>query len=303
MARKEKLGLSISLCIPTLNEADTIAKEIVLLKAELMDRHPLLDEMAVVDSGSTDETISLARNFGARVFLASECLPEEGERRGKGENLWKALYLLKGDIIIYLDADIRNIHPKFVYGLVGPMLFDSRIKFVKAFYDRPIETEKGIRLSGGGRVTEILIRPLFARFFPELTGVLQPLSGEYAGYRSVFQRLPFPIGYGVETGMLIDVYQKWGLDVIAQTDLDQRIHRNHPTKKLGKMSFGIMQTFWNRLFRYKNLGSAGRENFHMRQVERNRDGFYMNELEIKESERRPIIEVPAYREKFNPNAA
>ena len=299
MVRKQELGLSISLCIPTLNEADTIAKEIVLLKAELRDRWPLLDEIAVIDSGSTDETLCIARNFGAKVFLASDYLPEEGERRGKGENLWKALYLLKGDIIIYLDADIRNIHPRFVYGLVGPMLFNPHIKFVKAFYDRPIETEKGIRLTGGGRVTEILIRPLFAQFFPELTCILQPLSGEYAGYRSVFEQLPFPIGYGVETGMLIDVYRKWGLEVMAQTDLDQRIHRNHPTKKLGKMSFGILQTFWSRLARYKNLDKAELEHFKMLQVERDDEKFYMDELEIKESERKPIIEVPAYQKKFN----
>ena len=153
----------------------------------------------------------------------------EVARKGMGENLWKAIYLLEGDIIIYIDADIANIHPKFVYGLVGPMFTNPEIKFVKAFYERPLTFSRGIRSSGGGRVTEILIRPLFSQFFPELTGILQPLSGEFCGYREVFEQLPFPIGYGIETSSLIDISQKFGLKAIAQTDLDIRVHRNQET--------------------------------------------------------------------------
>ncbi|MBF0429779.1 MAG: glucosyl-3-phosphoglycerate synthase [Fibrobacteria bacterium] len=300
LVQKQGLGLKISLCLPTLNEAGTIGKEIILLKSELMERYPILDEIAVIDSGSTDNTVEIAKKFGAKVFLASEHLKEEGEKRGKGENLWKALYLLEGDIIVYIDADIANIHPKFVCGLIGPMLYNPHIKFVKGFYDRPLTLSQGVRTSGGGRVTEILIRPLFSQFFPELTGIIQPLSGEYAGYRSILEKLHFPVGYGVETGMLIDIFQKWGLDVIAQTDLDSRVHSNKQTRELGKMSFGILQTFWNRLARYKNLDSIEIENYRMMQVGMKNDTPFVEDTEIKEKERRPMIEVPAYLEKFPP---
>ena len=135
---KEKKDLTISLCIPTLNEENTIAKEIVIFRSELMERYPLIDEFAVIDSGSTDNTREVAANFGADVYLASDILPEVGDRKGKGENLWKAIYQLKGDIICYVDADIKNIHPRFVYGLVAPLIYNDRIKYVKAFYDRPL---------------------------------------------------------------------------------------------------------------------------------------------------------------------
>ena len=299
--QKKGLDLQISLCFPTLNEAKTIAKEIILLKSELMERYPLLDEIVVIDSGSTDETVKIAENFGAKVFIASDYLPEEGSKKGKGENVWKALYLLKGDIIIYIDADITNIHPRFVYGLIGPMLFNPRIKFVKAFYERPLATTDGLGISGGGRVTEILIRPLFSQFFPELAGIIQPLSGEYAGYRSVLEQLRFPVGYGVETAMLIDIYQKWGLDIMAQTDLDQRVHRNQTIESLGKMSFGILQTFWNRLKEYKHMNKIDIENYKILQVKLDENERYIHENEIREYERRPMVEVPAYKEKNHIN--
>jgi glucosyl-3-phosphoglycerate synthase len=247
---KAKKNLKISLCLPTLNEEKTIAKEIIILKSELMTRYALLDEIVVVDSGSTDKTTEIARSYGADVYDAVEILPQLEPFKGKGENLWKALYITKGDIIIYLDADIKNIHHRFAYGLLGPLLIDDHIKFVKAFYDRPISIGKNkMRPTGGGRVTELVIRPLFSLFFPELTQLIQPLSGEYAGFREVFERIPFPIGYGVETSMNMDIYEKWGLDVIAQVDLDRRIHRNQDTKALGRMAFAILKTFINRKIR------------------------------------------------------
>jgi glucosyl-3-phosphoglycerate synthase len=292
---KERQGLSISVCFPTLNEEKTIGKSVVLMKAELMDRYPLIDEIAVVDSGSTDRTCEIAREFGADTYRASEYLPEEGEHRGKGENLWKALYLLKGDIIVYIDADIQNIHHRFAYGLIGPLLLKKGVKFVKAFYKRPVVTAGETRETGGGRVTEILIRPLFSQFFPDLSVIIQPLSGEYAGYREIFERIPFPIGYGVETGMLIDIYQKWGLDIIAQTDLDQRVHRNQSITALGKMSFGILQTFWDRLHKYKKLGPVQPESYTLRQIDNNETGKRsLNEIPIREMERQPMIELESY---------
>ncbi len=296
--QKQRQGVTISLCLPTLNEEKTIGKEIVILKAELMDRYPLLDEIAVIDSGSTDRTCEIAASFGASVYRSEEVLPEMGFHRGKGENLWKALYLLKGDILVFVDADIGNIHPRFVYGLVGPLLQYSDIHFVKAFYDRPIVYSGVLRPTGGGRVTEILIRPFFSLFYPELTGILQPLSGEYAGRRSILERIPFPVGYGVETAMLIDIYQKLGLWALAQTDLDQRIHRNQDTTALGRMAFGILRTIFSRLEREQKLKLLQELPVLMRQFEA-KDGTYRPlEFEIREIERPPMIEVPAYIEKF-----
>jgi len=245
---KEQKKLTISLCLPTLNEEKTIGKEILIMRSELMQRAPLIDEIVVVDSGSSDRTLEIARNYGAETYEAINIFPDLENYMGKGENLWKALYITKGDIIVYLDADIKNIHHRFAYGLIGPLLMDRQIKYTKAFYDRPISTgKKKMRPTGGGRVTELVIRPLFSLFFPELTQIIQPLSGEYAGFRDLFQQISFPIGYGVETSMILDIYDKWGLDVIAQVDLEKRVHRNQSTKALGRMAFVILKTFFNRL--------------------------------------------------------
>ena len=296
---KTKKNLKISLCLPTLNEEQTIAKEIIILRSELMTRYPLLDEIVVVDSGSTDDTMKIARAYGADVYQATEILPHLEQFKGKGENLWKALYITKGDIIVYLDADIKNIHHRFAYGLIGPLLLYDRIKFVKAFYDRPISIGKNkIRPTGGGRVTELVIRPLFSLFFPELTQLIQPLSGEYAGFREVFERIPFPIGYGVETSMNMDIYEKWGLDVMAQVDLDRRIHRNQDTKALGRMAFVILKTFIHRKVR---LGVIDlRDNLFDDMIQYNlvNDRYQPDILTIETHERPPIIEIPEYREKF-----
>ncbi len=295
---KERQNLKISLCIPTLNEESTIGKEIVLFKAELMHRYPLLDEIAVIDSGSSDATRDVADSFGADVYLSSEILPHLGTKRGKGENLWKAIYQLRGDIIVYVDADIKNIHPRFVYGLVAPLVYRSEVHYVKAFYDRPLAFAQNIRPSGGGRVTEILIRPLFSLFLPELTAIIQPLSGEYAVRRKVLETLPFPVGYGVETAHLVDVYQKHGLTAFAQTDLDQRVHHNQPTESLGRMAFGIMRTFFKRLENAGIVKELGSMNTIMRQFQ-TRDAIHEHLLtEIQEEERPPMLDIPEYRERW-----
>jgi len=297
---KERRGLSISLCLPTLNEEQTIGKEIVILKSELRDRYPLLDEIAVIDSGSTDRTREIAASFGADVYLASEHLQQYGEHRGKGENLWKALYLLKGDIIVYVDTDIANIHPRFVYGLVGPLINDPQIQYVKAFYDRPLAFSQGLRPTGGGRVTEILIRPLFCLFYPELAFILQPLSGEYAGRRSILERIAFPVGYGVETSMLIDIYAQLGLDAFAQTDLDRRVHRNQETVALGRMAFGVLKTFLSRLTQQQKAVFHDAASNIMRQFETTEGRYQQVEYVIESLERPPMIEIEEYRQKFHP---
>jgi len=296
---KQRKKVVISLCLPTLNEEKTIAKEIVILKSELMTRYPLLDEIVVIDSGSTDKTREIARSFDVTVYEANDILPHLAQYKGKGENLWKALYVTRGDIIVYLDADIKNIHHRFAYGLLGPLLLTDQIRFTKAFYDRPISIGKNQwRPTGGGRVTELVTRPLFSLFMPDLTQILQPLSGEYAGYRSVFESIPFQIGYGVETGMLIDIHEKWGLDVVAQVDLDRRVHKNQDTKALGRMAFVIMRTFLNRI-EFRERIHIGQELYNkMIQYRLVHNDFQQDIYDLQQAERPPIIEIPEYREKF-----
>ncbi len=297
---KEKKNIKISLCLPTLNEEKTIAKEIIIMRSELMLKYPLIDEILVIDSGSTDNTRKIAKEYGADVYVSNEILPNlKNQYSGKGENLWKALYVAKGDIIIYLDADIKNIHHRFGYGLLGPLLLMNNIKFTKAFYDRPITVDsKMIRPSGGGRVTELVIRPLFSLLYPELTQIIQPLSGEYAGYRSIFDKLTFPIGYGIETSMLLELYEKWGLDVIAQVDLDRRVHRNQDTLALGRMSFSILQTFLRRLERQEFITINKELHNTMIQYQASVSSYMPRIFQIKEQERPPMIEIAEYRKKF-----
>ena len=297
---KHKKNLKISLCLPTLNEEKTIAKEIIVMRSELMTRYPLVDELIVIDSGSTDNTVDIAASFGAEVFIANEILPHLDQFKGKGENLWKALYITRGDIIVYIDADIKNIHHRFAYGLIGPLLVYDHIKYVKAFYDRPIAIGKNkIRPTGGGRVTELVIRPLFSLFFPELTQLIQPLSGEYAGYREIFEKIPFPIGYGIETSMILDIYQKWGLNVMAQVDLDRRVHRNQDTKALGRMSFAILKTFISRQKKSGLIDFKGTLYDEIIQYNLVDNEFQAETLQIKGLERPPMITIPEYREKFD----
>ncbi len=300
VGEKKRKNLTISLCLPTLNEEKTIAKEIVIMRSELMTRFPLLDEIVVIDSGSSDRTRDIASTFGADVYRADQILPDLEPFKGKGENLWKALYITKGDIIIYLDADIKNIHHRFAYGLIGPLLVTDTVKYTKAFYDRPIAVGKSrMRPTGGGRVTELVIRPLFSLFFPELTQILQPLSGEYAGYREIFENIPFPIGYGVETSMILDIFENWGLDVMAQVDLERRIHRNQDTKSLGRMSFAILKTFFNRIEKL-DLLDIRKELFNdMIQYKVVKNELKPEMHNMAGHERPPINRIREYREKFN----
>ncbi len=299
VGEKRRRDLSISLCLPTLNEEKTIAKEIIIMKSELITRYPLLDEIVVIDSGSTDNTMEIAASFGADVYKADQILPQLEQFRGKGENLWKSLFVTKGDIIVYLDADIKNIHHRFAYALVGPLLLHDHVKYAKAFYDRPIAIGKNkVRPTGGGRVTELVIRPMFSLFFPELTQIIQPLSGEYAGYREVFEKVPFPIGYGVETSLILDIHEKWGLDVIAQVDLEKRVHKNQDIKALGKMAFVILETFFKRV---QKLGfiDLNKELYNeMIQYNLVKNQYRADILQIGGIERPPMIEIPEYRRKF-----
>ena len=292
---KEKKELKISLAFPTLNEEKTIGKEIELVKKELVEKYPLIDEIAVIDSGSQDRTLEVAESAGARVFRAQDILPKYGNYPGKGENLWKSLYVLNGDIIVWLDADIKNIHPKFVYGLVGPLLKYDQLGFVKAFYQRPLHLAGEKNEYGGGRVTEILVRPLFSLFFPELAQLYQPCSGECAGRRRLLESLPFACGYGIETGMLIDIYHLYGPEIIAQTDLDLRIHRNQPANALGKMGFEILHAFLKRLERLElvELNTFLAETY--RKLEIGPRWYRLAPEQVQINERPPMLTIPEYR--------
>ena len=209
------------------------------------------------------------------------------------------MYITRGDIIIYIDADIKNIHHRFVYGLLGPLLTTDTIKYSKAFYDRPIATGKNkLRPTGGGRVTELVIRPLFSLFFPELTQIIQPLSGEYAGYREIFEDIPFPIGYGVETSMILDICEKWGMDVIGQVDLEKRVHRNQDTKALGKMAFVILKTFIHRVERLGMLEVKKPLFDEMIQYQLKGNEIRPKQFNMKGLERPPMNSILEYREKF-----
>ena len=295
---KERKGLTISLAFPTLNEEATIGKEILVIRTELMDRYPLLDEIVVIDSSSKDSTRKVAERYGAKVFESKDILPRHGSHRGKGENLWKSLYALHGDIIVWVDADIANIAPKFVYGLVGPLLENDSIGYVKAFYERPIRSSTGIAASGGGRVTEILVRPIFSLFYPELARFVQPLSGEYAGRRNLLENIPFSVGYGVELGHLIDVYHQFGISALAQVDLDLRIHRNQTTEALGRTAFGILDTFINRAERFNDarvLRELGSRHIALKVED---SAHAVVATEISTIERPPMIEIPEYVDKF-----
>lgn len=291
---KRTQGLTISLCLPTLNEQRTIGREIRLLKRSLMDRQPLLDQILVVDSGSTDRTRKIASRMGAEVHLAEEHLPEMGPLRGKGENLWKSLYLAKGDILVWIDADIRNIHPKFVYGLVGPLLMFPEIGYVKAFYRRPLRAGHRLR-PGGGRVTELLVRPFLSLLYPDLSMLAQPLSGEYAGRRSLLERVPFLSGYPVEVGLLIDIEQRFGMQAIAQVDLDVRVHRNQSIERLRTMSGAILSVLMMRSEQLGKLALLEGLGHELNLVQKDGPAYSRATEEIRGKQRPPMISVASYR--------
>ncbi|WP_310599373.1 glucosyl-3-phosphoglycerate synthase [Desulfobulbus sp.] len=290
--RKQAQGLRLSLVVPTLNEEqtiDTVLKRLLPLR----DAVSLVDEIAVIDSGSTDRTVERAGEAGAEVYRAADILPGMGAARGKGENLWKALHRLSGDILVALDADIANMHPRFVTGLVGPLLEHPEIGYVKACYDRPACPDSGAL--GGGRVTELLIRPFFSLHFPELTGFIQPLAGEFAARRSLLETIPFPVGYGVEAAHLVDLHARHGLSIFAQSDLGQRLHRNRGNAELGRMACAILQVVERRLHLRRGRPESTGPDCLIRQFVRRGDTFAAVSFAIDEQERPPMLTVAAYR--------
>lgn len=278
----------ISVCIPTLNEAATIADIVSTVRTELMEKARLVDEILVIDSGSADGTREIAAAAGALVLPSAEIALETGSHTGKGENLWKALHASSGDIICYLDGDIANFHAGFVCGLVGPLLVEPEIDYVKAYYERPLTQGDSQHSTGGGRVSEILVRPLISAFYPELVPILQPLSGEYAARRSLLETLPFPTGYGVEIAHLIDLARAGKLHRIAQTDLVKRVHRNRDDGELGDTAFAILRVMLRRLERDGRLTLHSPISDHHQRWQIDEDSVRLISKRIPEPERPPI---------------
>lgn len=294
VALKRAQGLTISLALPALNEAETVGKVIRTIQRALMDKAPLLDEIVLIDSNSSDATREIAASLGVPVFIHQELLPEYGARPGKGEALWKSLLVTKGDLVAWIDTDIVNIHPRFVYGILGPLLLNPGIQYVKGFYRRPLRVGGKTQAGGGGRVTELTARPMLNLFYPELSGVVQPLSGEYAGRRTALEQLPFFSGYGVETGLLIDMLERFGLSSIGQVDLLERVHHSQPLEALSKMSFAILQAVIRKLeVRY---GQTILEDVHksMKLIRYQAGSYFLDVEEIVEHERPAMRDVPEY---------
>jgi glucosyl-3-phosphoglycerate synthase len=238
---------TISVVIPTFNEAATIGRIITTIKKELMEKTPLVEEIVVMDSNSTDATVQNALAAGALVHSVEEVSTPGGAVYGKGAAIWKSLFVTSGDIIVCIDADIENFGSHFVYGLIGPFLENPDTIFAKAYYRRPLKIGNSVFENYGGRVTEILVRPLLSALAPELAVLNQPLSGEYAFLRQPIESIPFSSGYGVEIGLIFDLWKTYGLNRFAQVDMGTRIHRNRPVNELGKMSLGIVQTMLRKL--------------------------------------------------------
>jgi glucosyl-3-phosphoglycerate synthase len=266
-------------------------------RRQLIDRGPLVDEMLVIAPAPEDETMHIAETEGARVVAHPDILPRYGSYRGKGEALWKSLYETSGDIVAWCDTDIRDWHPRFVYGTLGPLLAEPRIGYVKGYYRRPIVVDGVLKEGGGGRVTELVARPLINLFFPELSGMIQPLSGEYAGRRELLESVPFFTGYAVETGLLIDILEAEGLSALGQVDLERRIHRNQTLPSLSQMSFVILQAAIRKLEERHRIELLTEVGHGMKLIHQEGDSFSLVVREIGDQMRPAMKSVPAYQEK------
>ncbi|HEX8917086.1 MAG TPA: glucosyl-3-phosphoglycerate synthase [Chloroflexota bacterium] len=295
---KERKGKTISVVLPTLNEEKTVGKILTTIKRDLVERCPLIDELIVIDSDSEDNTVEICTALGVQVFKHSEILTHYGSHAGKGEALWKSLYITRGDLVAWIDSDISGFHPKFVYGLLGPLLSESRIGFVKGFYRRPLRLGGQLLTTGGGRVTELTARPLFNLFYPELSGLVQPLAGEMAGRREVLESIPFFTGYGVETGLLIDILDRFGIGSIAQADLEFRVHRNQSLLSLSKMAFAIIQVVIKRLGDRDRIELMHELSTSMKLIHYSPTELFLEVKEIRELERPPIRTLPDYCSRF-----
>jgi glucosyl-3-phosphoglycerate synthase len=237
---------AITLILPAREVAGTIGP-ILDTVAELNERSGLVDQVLVVDADSADGTADIARARGADVYSENELLPEFGPVLGKGDAMWRSLSVARGDIVMFADTDTRDFGEHFIYGTLGPLLAVPDVRFTKAAYRRPFTSDAQSVVDGGGRVTELMAKPLLNFFFPELTGFVQPLAGEFAAHRDLLYRTPFLTGYGVEIAILIDVLEDAGLAAMAQVDLGSRQNRHQPLWELTKMSSTVLRALARRV--------------------------------------------------------
>ncbi|GAB3970972.1 glucosyl-3-phosphoglycerate synthase [Actinoallomurus acanthiterrae] len=285
---------TVSVVLPARNERETVGEIVAAIRRDLVERAPLVDEILVIDSRSVDDTAQVAASAGARVVAQDAVLPELPPLTGKGEALWKSLHVARGDVLAFVDADLRNFSASFVTGLLGPLLTDPSVEYVKACYDRPLNTGGVSVAGGGGRVTELVARPLINMHWPLLAGFVQPLGGEYAGRRTLLERVPFVTGYGVELGLLVDVLEVAGLDAMAQVDLGTREHSHQSSEALGVMAGQIMQTAWSRLDRQGRIVPLESPSTALTQFRRDGDGHQVRIRDVSVGERPPMIDVRAY---------
>jgi glucosyl-3-phosphoglycerate synthase len=236
-----KAGRTVSLCIPCRDEAATIGPLVSAIRHELMQRAPLVDELIVLDDRSTDDTATVAASAGATVIPIDDIHVRHGVGHGKGNVLWASLAASTGDFVVYLDGDVTSFEPIWIAKLLAPMIDDDSVALVKAIFHRPTQ------LGGGGRTTELVTRPLMSLYYPELTGLDQPLAGEYAGRRSVLEELSYVQGWGVEIALLIDIANRYGADAIAQVDLGVREHRHRSLHALSVQAAEVMATMLGRV--------------------------------------------------------
>ncbi len=248
--KKAQKKNSISVVIPALNEADTIGTIVSYISENFVEKTSLIDEIIVMDGNSSDGTSEISLNAGAIVYNIDEVMPKV-KSTGKGTALWKSQFVAKGDILLFIDSDILDFDKRFILGLLGPLLIYDSFDFVKAYYKRPLLIGDGKFENYGGRVTEILVKPFLSACMPELTQIIQPLAGEYAIKKEIANKLPFWTGYGVEIGLLIDLFNNFGLSRSAQVDMEDRNHRNRNVLELGKMAFGILQVM---LIKFERMG-------------------------------------------------
>ena len=241
----ERKAEPIAVVLPAREVADTIG-EIV---ERLRELDPLVDQVVVVDAASHDGSAEIAARAGAEVYQEAELMPEFGQVLGKGDAMWRGLSVVRGELVAYLDSDTRDFPPHFALGLLGPLVCEPEVRFVKGFFRRPYGNPDGTEApADGGRVTELTARPLLSAFFPELAAFVQPLAGEVAARRSLFERIPFATGYAVETAMLLHARdQLGGTAAMAQVDLDVRLNRHQSLRELGPMAYAVLRAVVERL--------------------------------------------------------
>ena len=298
LSAKRRGGHRVSVVLPARNEQATVGRLVADLRERWMHRLPLVDELLVVDSDSTDATAAIARAAGADVVATTDVLPAHGTRPGKGEALWKGLAASTGDLVVFLDSDLIGDVAHFVPGLLGPLVTDPQVSYVKGCYTRPLDIDGQSRPEGGGRVTELTARPLLNALWPELAGFVQPLGGEYAGRRSALEQVPFVSSYGVEVGLLIDLLRLVGLSSLAQVDLGVRRHTSQSQEALGAMAGQIVSTVLGR-------AECGRPGHHrlaasglLTQFRHDGTGFLPRSSAVAVDERPPLAGIGEYRARW-----